>query len=702
MSAFLNSGKPLVRVRFGPYDLDPEAHVLRKRGISIRLQEQPWQVLCALLEKPGEVVTREELQKRLWPEGTFVDFDQSLNKAVNKLRDALSDTAGEPRYVETLARRGYRFVADVEEVAAPPVPVAVLPVKPPKRKPWRSIGGVAAVLAAILITGLWPLPQPAVRVTQLTNDRRVTSSWLAVTGGRIIYSGGGLGKNSSMVELWSVPTAGGEVRREPTPCADGQAAGLVGVSYLRQRLLLPCTSYGSGLSDLWMMGFDGSSPKSIGHLEQQVVSISPSLETLLFSRPEGLFAKPVDGSAERQLVRPDIWNLTSYTFWHPAGDRIGFIRRVGGLYKVWQVRTDGTGLRPLVPEFAGEQYAALWSPKGQRLYFVSQGDIYLQRSRGWLGWMRRAAPVRLTSGPIKFSLPHEDPANPLVIYAVGSIPQATAMKLNRRTNAWEPFLGGLAADCFDFSRDGQWIAYVSWPGGELWKCRRDGSGNVLLEDNLFCLGLHWSPDGSRIAFDGSKRGRTAAHDWTRHIYTVSAAGGKPEPVPGVPGPASNATWSPDGKRLAWAPYCGDVVPKDRHVSIVNLNTGAVEAVPGSGGLFAAEWSPDGKWLAAASCDKIWPYIYSFATQKWAVLQPRAIGWLDWSRDSRYLHFIQWVPALSIGRIEVATGKEEEIRKLSDFEISGVIGAGAYWTPEEEPVVVKGAANSQICRIERDR
>ena len=126
MSAFLNSGRPLARVRFGSYELQPDAHVLRKRGISIRLQEQPWQVLCALLEKPGEVVTREELN-RLWPEGTFVDFDQSLNKAVNKLRHALSDTAGEPRYVETLARRGYRFVANVEEVAAPPVSVAVLP-----------------------------------------------------------------------------------------------------------------------------------------------------------------------------------------------------------------------------------------------------------------------------------------------------------------------------------------------------------------------------------------------------------------------------------------------------------------------------------------------------------------------------------------------------------------------------------------------
>jgi TolB-like protein/DNA-binding winged helix-turn-helix (wHTH) protein/Flp pilus assembly protein TadD len=102
------------RFRFGVFDLDLRAGELRKHGVRVRLQEQPFQVLAMLLEHPGEVVTREEVQKRLWPADTFVDFDHGLNKAINKIRDALGDSAQSPRFVETVARRGYRFLADVD------------------------------------------------------------------------------------------------------------------------------------------------------------------------------------------------------------------------------------------------------------------------------------------------------------------------------------------------------------------------------------------------------------------------------------------------------------------------------------------------------------------------------------------------------------------------------------------------------------
>ena len=103
-------------LRFGIFEADLRTGELRKRGVRVRLQEQPFQVLAALLDRPGDLVTREELQGRLWTADTFVDFDHGLNKAINKIRDALGDSAESPRFVETVARRGYRFIAAVTMV----------------------------------------------------------------------------------------------------------------------------------------------------------------------------------------------------------------------------------------------------------------------------------------------------------------------------------------------------------------------------------------------------------------------------------------------------------------------------------------------------------------------------------------------------------------------------------------------------------
>src|SRR6202162_3930126 len=101
-------------IRFGSFELDLRAGELRKQGVKIKLQEQPFQILAMLLANLGQVVTREELRSKLWPADTFVDFDHSLNKAINKLREALEDSADNPHFIETLARRGYKFRADMK------------------------------------------------------------------------------------------------------------------------------------------------------------------------------------------------------------------------------------------------------------------------------------------------------------------------------------------------------------------------------------------------------------------------------------------------------------------------------------------------------------------------------------------------------------------------------------------------------------
>ena len=150
------------RARFGAFEVDLRSGELRKHGIRLKLQDQPFHVLALLLEHPGDVVTREELRQKLWPVDTFVDFDTGLNSAVKKLRDALGDSAEEPCYIETLPRRGYRFIAPVEngDLTAPAAAhgkLAVVPLPTPRSlaKRWRVLGVAAFVLVLVVALASW-------------------------------------------------------------------------------------------------------------------------------------------------------------------------------------------------------------------------------------------------------------------------------------------------------------------------------------------------------------------------------------------------------------------------------------------------------------------------------------------------------------------------------------------------------------------
>jgi DNA-binding winged helix-turn-helix (wHTH) protein/tetratricopeptide (TPR) repeat protein len=153
-------------VTFGPFEFDGQSGELRKCGLKIRLADQPQRVLRLLLRQPGDVVSRDEIQQELWPEGTFVDFDAGLSSAVRKLREALGDTAGRPRFIETLPRRGYRFVAPVTTAAPVTTPAATAPSAPapsPARSTSTHISWTAAAVAValllVVVAHTWSAPR---------------------------------------------------------------------------------------------------------------------------------------------------------------------------------------------------------------------------------------------------------------------------------------------------------------------------------------------------------------------------------------------------------------------------------------------------------------------------------------------------------------------------------------------------------------
>jgi DNA-binding winged helix-turn-helix (wHTH) protein len=133
-------------IRFDTFEVDVRTGELRKDGVKVKLAEQPFSVLALLLAQPGEVVTRDELQQKLWPRDTFVDFDRGLNKAINRLRDALGDSADAPRFIETLPKRGYRFVGSTL-----PSPTAARDATQPPPAPKRPLLASAAALAVVLL-----------------------------------------------------------------------------------------------------------------------------------------------------------------------------------------------------------------------------------------------------------------------------------------------------------------------------------------------------------------------------------------------------------------------------------------------------------------------------------------------------------------------------------------------------------------------
>jgi DNA-binding winged helix-turn-helix (wHTH) protein len=163
------------KVRFAAFEVDLRSGELRKHGVRLKLQDQPFQILALLLERPGEIVTREELRKRLWPADTFVDFDVGLNTAVKRLRDVLGDSAEGSRYVETLPRRGYRFIASVERIDD----LSVHTERSPEQwtrlgavlqpgKLWSALGLVAAILALLLSLNISGFRQRFLRASAAT------------------------------------------------------------------------------------------------------------------------------------------------------------------------------------------------------------------------------------------------------------------------------------------------------------------------------------------------------------------------------------------------------------------------------------------------------------------------------------------------------------------------------------------------------
>src|SRR5580700_5132662 len=307
-------------LQFGVFEVDLAQGELRKHGQKIKLQERPFQLLAALLERPGQVVTREELVRRLWS-GTLVDFDNGLNIAAKTIREALDDDAATPRYVETLPRRGYRFIAPVQARNAPaaslpvrqtspqPTP-SVLPSAVPVKAPpisRRGMYGRAAALIAVLFVAarlywLATSVQPArlMQAKQLTEAGRIKLGSGVATDGTRVYFTQRDGGNWSLAQ---VSAEGGTSLPLPLPLEQPLFnPEILDISPDRSNLLVASGSGTGAERPFWVVPSLGGSPRRVGDVAGHAGAWSRDGTHIVFGRGSALFLVASDGTDTRKLI----------------------------------------------------------------------------------------------------------------------------------------------------------------------------------------------------------------------------------------------------------------------------------------------------------------------------------------------------------------------------------------------------------------
>jgi len=707
---------------FADFKLDPSAEELRRNGSVVRLQRQPLQLLTYLAQHSGEVVTREELRQLLWRDDTFVDFDNGLNAAINKVREALGDSAENPRFVETLPRRGYRFIARVEATPDSVAPITMPPkagttqsaelreVEPPPPRPrhQRRILVTAIVALAAVAGALYWLFRPRTPVVtaihQLTHSGRQKVLGSADTPGSTLHphtDGSRVYFQEWTGNLWrlaQVSTKGGDVSYPDTSFIS--FPWIHDISKDGSKLLVAYPDPSKPDQPFWVLPLPEGAPRRVPG-EFLWMSFVPGTDQIVYQQSSDLkrvFTAKEDGSGGHELVSLP-GDVGQYFALSPDGKRARFATADG---RSWESRLDGNGMRRFLPEFTSPVAYGYWSPGGGLFVFASpeQGvwNLWGITQSAWPFTRIESRPTRLTSGPISFrySTSSNDGKQ---IFAIGETPRGELSVYDPKSGLFAKYGSGLSAGFTDFSRDGQWIAYVSHPDGMLWRSRIDGSERLQLTFPPMgpILNPKWSPDGRFILF-------TDFNEWAPKIYLISADGGAPRLLASGDFKPQDPSWSPDGRSVA---YGGSSIPGGAatEIRLLNLETKQSNTVPGSQGLRAPRWSPDGQYIAAQSADGTQLSNYSFQTGSWKQLPvPKGphgtyLGWPAWSHDSRNLYYMI---GSNVYKAPISGAPPEVVASTGSIDIICPVFAWAYWfalTPDDQILVLRDRSVQEIYALD---
>jgi Tol biopolymer transport system component/DNA-binding winged helix-turn-helix (wHTH) protein len=701
-------------VQFALFEVDLDARELRKSGVKIKLQEQPFQILAMLLERPGEIVTREELQKRLWPQDTFVDFDLSLNSAVKKLRRALNDDSENPRYVETLYRRGYRFIGPVNGMVsssadqfesvqsptptAPAEPVLIQTAHPPstsRRFLIYSAAALLVILAAAVVYRLNPSQPPRVLgFTQITHDG-LFKFQIFSDGERLFL----MEMQGDRFVVGQVSVAGGETSILPTPFANVLVAGVAPSG----SALIVSSFHGTGGGvEAWSLPLPSGPPRRMANFHADSVAWSPDGKQAVFSNGPEIYLANNDLTESRKLVTAG--GLVSRILFSPDGRKLRFDQADFGnsSSSIWEMARDGSGLRPLLPGWNSVPHECCgnWTPDEKYFLFQSFRDgrnsvWALAEKSSWLGGTPR--PVQLTNGPLDFAFPSVSQDGKR-IFVVGSQPHCEIVHYDGKSG-FEQYLGGGSIRDVAFSPDGKWMAYVTVPETRLWRSRADGSERLQLTPDGMYGGLpRWSPDGKQIVFMGTN----FTTDWLAYLISSDGTGLR-KLIPGAKS-GYDPGWSPDGKHIVVDIGAGGAPnphPGGPNIIIYDLETTKVSPLPASQQLFSPRWSPDGRYIAAITMDSLKLMLFDRVTQQWQELANIAIGYPSWSHDSKYIYFDTTLSEdATFLRVRISDHKLERLFSLKEMRrFWGPFGSWTGLAPDDSPLLVRDISSQEIYALD---
>jgi serine/threonine protein kinase/Tol biopolymer transport system component len=620
-------------------------------------------------------------------------LEEIINKALEKDRDLRYQTAGELR---ADLRRLKRDTESGRVMATAVSSAAVAP-----RRWSRAVVFSFVVSACFLVAVVAYISRPEQPPPRITGSKQITSDgfqklWMVSDGNRLYLTE----TSGSRFLPVQVASAGGEVAPLNVPLenpfiADAARDG--------SELLLTTGSnpFQAG-SPFWSLPLPAGSPRRLGALLGHDPIWGPRGQ-LVFGKGNDIYVAERNGSMPRKLLTAPA--LPSNIAFSPDGTRIRFTAfdQVTNVSEICEAHADGSALHRLLPGWnkPPNECCGGWTPGGDYVFTSTRDgatNIWILSEHSSFWHKRSSAPVQLTAGPLAFYGNGISSKDGKKLFVLGMKQLGELVKYDTRSGQFIPFLGGISAGDVDFSRDGKWVTYISYPEDTLWHSRADGSERVQLTYSPMRVGVpHWSPDGQQIAFSGITPGKP----WK--IFIIPKDGGTAAAVTSAEDASeADPTWSPDGKSLAFG-HSG-VSQKETFIEVFDLQSRQISRLPGSQGMFASRWSPDGRYIAGASYDNAALLLLDLKTQ-----QPRelahmnSIGYLAWSADSRFIYFdtiFEQQPAYH--RVRIADAKMEtivDLKKIRTFPSQFGPGSWTGLGPGDTPLFVRDTSAQEIYALD---